>query len=161
MDPYCILSFFVLQDLFIWPLATLQTRVQKYPFGSSFARQLLFLLYDFLVFYLPCQYWFCLGQLLDLVPEDLVSLFHLENCCHQLVHVTLVRGCGQYKVIECGGYVPDWYHIICAMISRLFCAHILGEIEVVICIHKYYWTQSTVFCLFIFGVFLHSFKALA
>ena len=48
----------------------------------------------FLFLSLPSQDRIGIGKFLGLVSEDLVCIRQMADCCHQLVHVALVRGCG-------------------------------------------------------------------
>ena len=85
---------------------------------------------------LPCQYHFYLKQLFDLVPKYFLCLFHMEDCCHHMVDVDLVCFCSQYKVVDHGGYIYGWDHIVRAVISHVSCTQLLGELEVVIFFSK-------------------------
>ena len=47
----------------------------------------------FILFTLPIYYRVCFGKLFDMVSEDIVGLYQLAYCCHQLVQMDLVRSC--------------------------------------------------------------------
>ena len=157
VSTYWCPSFF-LQDLMIYPLVTLQPWVQQYLLWSSSVKvTFIFVELFFLVLSLPCHDRVCLGHLFDLVPQYLISLCQMINCFLQLFHMDLVQGCVKCNVIERGGFVPSWDHSVRAVIFRLSCDQLLGELEVMIFICKKI-LNSIYVCLFT-GFSLRSFQA--
>ena len=78
-------SVFVLHDLLLWPLVTLQQQVQQYPIGYSFVKvTLVFFIWFFLFLSLPSlfinKFWYYLTHLLgsDSSPrlQKLTSFYH-------------------------------------------------------------------------------------
>ena len=125
--------------------------------GPVFQVTLGFIWLFFLFLSLPSQDSVCLSQRFDLVPQYLICLRHLADFFHQLINVALVCGCGQCKVVESGGYSPGQDHIIHAVISRLSCAQLLGDIEVVIFALKNF--LNPIHILPFEGFYLHSLHA--
>ena len=119
---------------------------------------LIFVCCLFIFLTLPSQKRVCFSKLFNLVSKGLVDLRQLADCCHHLVHVALVRGCSHFQVIQCGGNVMGWDHIFIAVISHISCTQLLGEIEVIVLVHKKPLNEIHI-CLFA-RFFLHSLQVL-
>ena len=99
----------------------------------------------------PFQDYVCLGHIFDMVPDALVSILHMACCFHWLFHMALFCGCGKFRVIKHIVYVSGCHHSDRDVISRMLCAQLLGDLEVVIFIRKTLLEPNP--CLFFRGRF--------